>query len=221
MNEGELRVDGVLVNTAVTVASGAVLSGNGGSIGGTIAINSGGTLAPGGDSIGVLTNTSTVTLNAGSTSLFRVDAASNASDLLVANTKIYGGTLVVTNLGATPLTNGQVFQLVSATAPSGNFANAASVAILPGGTGTFNPATGEFTVTAVPAPPTLSVIQSGGSLEFSWTQLNGVYRLQSQTNTLGSGIGTNWCDFSTGSTNPVTVPINAADPTVFFRLIAQ
>jgi fibronectin-binding autotransporter adhesin len=221
VNEGDLRVDGVLTATAITVASGAILSGSGGSIDGTITINSGGTLAPGGDTIGVLTNTSTVTLNAGSTNLFRVDVGNtNLNDRLVANNLNYGGTLVVTNSGTTPLTNGQVFQLVSATTPTGTYVNAASVAILPGGTGTFAPATGELTVTTVPAVPTLNVVQSGNSLQFSWDQLNGVYRLQSQTNSLSTGLGTNWVNYFTGTTNPVTVPINAADPSVFFRLIA-
>ncbi len=222
VNNGELRLATTLGNTAVSVNSGASLTVNGAAtVAGTITVNSGGTLSPGLPFVtGVLTNTSTVTLNAGSTNLFKVDAATNLCDRLVANNMNYGGTLVVTNQGTTPLTNGQVFQLVSATAPSGNYANAASVTILPGSTGTFNPATGVLTVTAVPAAPTLSAIQSGGSLQFSWTQLNGVYHLQAQTNSLSVGLGTNWVNYFTGTTNPVTVPISAANDSVFFRLMA-
>lgn len=223
VNNGELRLNTTLGNTAVSVNAGASLTVfNAATVAGTITVNNGGTLSPGLTAfIGVLTNTSTVTLNAGSTNWFRVDVGNtNLNDRLVANNLNYGGTLVVTNQGNTPLTNGQTFQLVSAATPSGNYANAASVAILPGGTGTFNPANGVLTITAVPAVPTLSVVQSGGSLQFSWNQLNGVYHLQSQTNNLSSGLGTNWVNFSTGITNPVTVPINAANESVFFRLIA-
>jgi fibronectin-binding autotransporter adhesin len=222
VNNGELRLSTTLGNTAVSVNAGASLTVfNAATVAGTITVNSGGILSPGlSGFIGVLTNTSTVTLNAGSTSLFSVNAATNLCDRLVANNVNYGGTLVVTNQGATPLTNGQVFQLVSATAPSGNYANAASVAILPGGTGTFNPTTGELTVTAVPAVPTLNVVQYGNSLQFSWNQLNGVYRLQAQTNSLGVGLSTNWGNYPGGATSPVTVPIDTANGAVSFRLVA-
>jgi autotransporter-associated beta strand protein len=223
VNNGELRLSTTLGNTAVAVNSGATLSVNiAATVAGTITVNSGGTLSPGLPFIvGVLTNTSTVNLNSGSTTSFRINAATNLWDRLVANSLNYGGTLVVTNQSNTPLTVGQVFQLVIATTPSGNFANAASVTILPGSsTGTFNPATGQLTITAVPPVPTLNVVPSGGSLQFSWSQLNGVYHLQSQTNSLNSGLGTNWVNYSTGITNPVTVPINAANESVFFRLVA-
>jgi autotransporter-associated beta strand protein len=222
INGGELRLSTTLGNTAVSVNAGAALTVfNAATVAGSITVNSGGTLSPGlAGFIGVLTNTSTVTLNSGSTTSFRINAATNLCDRLVANSLNYGGALVVTNQSNTPLTVGQVFQLVSATAPAGNFANAASVAILPGGTGTFNPATGQLTVTAVPSVPTLNVVQSGGSLQFSWNQLNGVYRLQSQTNSVNAGLGTNWFNYATGTTNPVTVPISAAHDAVFFRLVA-
>jgi hypothetical protein len=113
-----------------------------------------------------------------------------------------------------------VFQLVSATTPAGNFANAASVAIYPSGTGTFNPSTGELTVTAIPTAPTLNVVQSGNSLQFSWDNLNGVYHLQAQTNALSVGLSTNWSNYPGGNTNSVTVPIDAANGAAFYRLVA-
>jgi hypothetical protein len=44
--------------------------------------------------------------------------------------------------------------------------------------------------------------------------------LQAQTNTLASGIGTNWSTVSNAAqTNQVTVPINVTNGAVFFRLI--
>ena len=223
INGGELRLNTTLANSAVTVNSGASLTVSSvATVAGTITVNNGGTLSPGAVGVmGVLTNSSTVTLNAGSTNFFRVDASNtNLTDHLVATALSYGGTLVVTNQGVAAVTVGQVFQLVNAATPSGNFANAASVSILPGGTGTFNPATGQLTVTAAPTAPTLNVVQSGSNLQFSWSLAGGVYRLQSQTNSLNTGLGTNWFDYATGSTNPVTVPINAANEAVFFRLIS-
>ncbi len=223
INAGELRLGSgsSLGSTAVSVNSGGLLSvATTATVAGTITVNSGGTLSPGIPFVlGALTNSSTVTLNSGSTNLFHIDTAGSSSDRLVANSLAYGGTLVVTNQGSTALTNGQVFQLVNATTPTGTFANAASVAILPGGTGSFNPVTGQLTITALAAAPTLNVVQSGNTLQFSWT--GATYRLQSQTNSLASGLGTNWSDYFTGSTNPVTVPISAANQAVFFRLISQ
>jgi len=223
VNGGELRLRTTLANSAVTVNSGGLLSvGTAATVNSSITVNSGGTLSLGVPFfIGVLTNTGTVTLNVGSTIAFHLDAGNtNLSSRLYANNISYGGTLLVTNVAATPITNGQVFQLVSAATPSGNFANAASVAIYPAGTGTFNPATGELTVTAVPAAPTLNVAQSGNSLQFSWDNLNGVYHLQAQTNSLNVGISTNWFNYPGGTTNSLTVPIDAANAAVFYRLVA-
>lgn len=223
VNEGELRISTTLPNSAVTVNSGGLLSvGGAATIDQQITVNGGGTLSPGIPFVlGVLTNTSAVVLDPGSTAVFHLDAGNtNLNDRLVANNVTYAGTLVVTNQGWTPVTNGQVFQLVSATTPSGNFANAASVAIYPAGTGTFNPATGELTIMAIPGAPTLNVVQTGNALDFSWSNLNGVYHLQAQTNGLSVGISPNWFDYSGGTTNSLSVPIDPANGAVFYRLVA-
>ncbi len=223
VNGGDLRLHTTLANSPVTVNSGGILSvGISSTVNGTITVNSGGTLSLGVPFvIGVMTNTSTVTLSAGSTTAFRLDAGNtNLNDRLIANNVNYDGTLVVTNVAFTPVTNGQVFQLVSATATTGNFANAASVTIYPGGAGTFSPATGQLTITSVPAAPTLNALQSGNSLQFSWSNLNGVYHLQAQTNSLSVGISTNWFNYPGGNTNSLTVPIDAANAAVFYRLVA-
>ena len=76
---------------------------------------------------------------------------------------------------------------------------------------------GQIIVTAASGsttPPTLSVSQSGGVLTFSWT--DGTFKLQSQTNSLTTGLGTVWFDYP--GTSPVYVTINPANPSVFFRL---
>lgn len=66
-------------------------------------------------------------------------------------------------------------------------------------------------------PPTLNVSRSGNTLSFSWT---GAFKLQSQTNSLSTGISANWFDYPDAN-NPVNVNINPANPTVFFRLVNQ
>lgn len=66
------------------------------------------------------------------------------------------------------------------------------------------------------APPVLSVTNlGGGQLQFSWT---GSGILQSQTNSLSTGLGTNWFDYPEGGTSPVTVPVDVSMGSVFFRV---
>jgi hypothetical protein len=44
--------------------------------------------------------------------------------------------------------------------------------------------------------------------------------LQSQTNNLTSGLGTNWVNVpSSDQTNQMTVPLNSANGSVFFQLV--
>ena len=71
-----------------------------------------------------------------------------------------------------------------------------------------------YQVTAPPAPPVLSVSKlGGGQLQLSWT---GGGILQSQTNTLSAGLGTNWVNYPGSS--PVTVTIAPLNGSVFFRV---
>jgi autotransporter-associated beta strand protein len=228
VNNGELRLGATLGNTAVSVNSGASFTVNSAAtVAGTITVNSGGTLSPGAaTTIGVLTNTSTVTLNAGSTNWFRVNAATTLCDRLVANNVSYGGTLVVTNLSATTLTNGQVFQIVSATTPTGNFINATNVTILPNGTGMFNPATGELTVvsTGSGAPGNFSGISvSGTTLTLTVTNGSpgGPWILLESTNLLipVAQWWTNRTGTYDGSGNLTTNILNTAtNPAAFYLL---
>ena len=71
-------------------------------------------------------------------------------------------------------------------------------------------------VTAAPAVPlpTLDFQRGVNGLTFSWSETG--FKLQAQTNS--AGLTTNWFDYPNGGTSPVTVPINPANPSVFFRL---
>jgi autotransporter-associated beta strand protein len=65
-------------------------------------------------------------------------------------------------------------------------------------------------------PAYLTNSVSSGVLELSWPAEG--WRLQMQTNSLASGLGTNWVDITDGSVTATNVTINSAEPAVFFRL---
>jgi autotransporter-associated beta strand protein len=215
INAGTLRVTGILANTAVT-NDGGTLAGNG-VINGPVAIVSG-TLEPGIST--ALNETLTIRndLVLGDTARFQIgkSGATPVCDRVIGVTNItYSGTLIVTNVTGATWANGDSFNLFSASGTkSGNFTNIVLQPAVAGVTPSFDPATGNLTL-AVTAPPVLNVGRSSGSLQFSWT---GSYKLQSQTNTLNQGLGTNWFDYPGGTNSPVTVPVDAAKPAVFFRL---
>ena len=56
----------------------------------------------------------------------------------------------------------------------------------------------------------------GTGVKFSWT---GSFKLQSQTNSADPGAGANWFDYPGGTNSPVTVPFDAAQSSVLFRLV--
>jgi autotransporter-associated beta strand protein len=123
VNAGTLQVDGSLGTNAVAVGNSATLAGTG-TVNGTTTISSGGTLAPGDGGIGRLTLTRTLTLNSGSRTV--LELSKNGSLLtndyvVVTGGLTLGGTLTVTNIGATPLAAGDSFVLFSAGSWSGSF----------------------------------------------------------------------------------------------------
>ncbi len=63
----------------------------------------------------------------------------------------------------------------------------------------------------------LTVQVSGNLLDISWLASGG--RLQTQTNSLSTGLGTNWVTVpGSAATNHVVMPINPANGSVFYRL---
>jgi hypothetical protein len=66
--------------------------------------------------------------------------------------------------------------------------------------------------------PTLNWTNLGSSLQFTWPA---GFKLQAQTNSLSTGISTNWADYPGGGTSPVTVSIDATEDAVFFRLVPK
>lgn len=105
---------------------------------------------------------------------------------------------------------------LSGTAPAGaGGLNSFTVSVTDTAGGT-SAATLQVNVLVPPAPPTLSWTNlGGGQLQFSWTG-GGV--LQSQTNGL---IPTGWVNYPGGGTSPVSITINSAPSSAFFRALVS
>ena len=212
VSNGTLLVTGDVVYSTVRV--------RGGTLGGTgnfyqpVTVNSGGALAPGVDGIGTLNVASDLTLSG--TCNMEIDGTSVTSDqVTVSGALNQGGTLNVTLTGAVSV--GNSFTLFTAGTFAGQFA-ATNLPTLTGGLAwdTSNLGSGILAVVVSSGPPTLNVIQTGSSLNFSWT---GTYKLQSQTNALNIGLNSNWGDYPGGGSSPVNVTIDPTAPSVFFRLV--
>lgn len=216
ISQGVLSITGSLANSGVT-NSGGTLTGTG-VINGPVVITSG-VLNPGvsttlGETLAINNN---LTLNG--TTLIQIGKSGSTpvSDSIVGVAQInYGGILIVTNATGATLNSGDTFVMFSASGTkTGNFTNIIVTPSVAGLTTSFNPATGTLTFSSL-APPTLNFTNNGGgSLQFSWT---GNYKLQAQTNTLGTGLSTNWGDYPGGGSSPVNVTVDPAQSSVFFRL---
>lgn len=87
------------------------------------------------------------------------------------------------------------------------------------GDGTYLGSTGTLTVgsTGPSGPGIITNSFSGGVLSLSWPASQG-WRLQMQTNSLTSGLGTNWTYITDGTLSSTNIPVDATKPTVFYRL---
>ncbi len=213
------RVDGTL-----TLVSAQTLRGDNGSyVLGKVVANSGSTITPGGaGNIQSMTFSNNLTLS--SSSVVAMDVSldgGTTNDLIrVVGTNNYAGILQIANIGVTPLANGSAFKLFNNGSFSGNFA---SISGSPGSglAWSFNPTNGIATVVAGTAtnPTNIAFSVSGSQMTLTWPSDHLGWTLQTQTNTLGVGISTNWVDVSGSSsstTNVVTIHPNA--PAVFYRL---
>lgn len=75
-----------------------------------------------------------------------------------------------------------------------------------------------LTVSQTPVPITSAVV--GNVLQLSWPATHLGWRLEAQTNSLTTGISTNWFTVSgSATTNQIFLPINSANGSVFLRLV--
>ena len=205
------RSDGTLtVNTNQTLMGGGTVLG---------LVNNLGTLAPGA-SIGTLTISGNLVLDAVSTNTFEVNGSTPANDKVVAGAAVtYGGVLQIVPSGS--FTNGQTFTLFSGTGAT-NASQFSSLIVNPTVSGTsFTFTNGVLTAVVAPVGPsgpgTITNIYSGGVLSLSWPTGQG-WRLQQQTNALSTGLSTNWVYLTDGSVSSTNITVDATKPTVFYRL---
>ncbi|HUC83910.1 MAG TPA: LamG-like jellyroll fold domain-containing protein [Candidatus Acidoferrales bacterium] len=212
-----LNVNGL--TSVFTLGANQTLTGNG-TVSGPATIL--GTIAPG-IPIGTLTFGTAPTLN-GTTlmTINRTNIPTADKIALSSGTLTYGGTLTVNNIGGS-LQAGDSFQLFGAVSYGGTFA----VTNLPGlssGLVWSNSLTLNGTITVISTvstmPTNIFLSVSGPNLKLSWPNDHTGWQLQVQTNTLTAGLGTNWVNVpgSTG-TNQITIPINTANGSVFYRLV--
>jgi len=111
--------------------------------------------------------------------------------------------LTFTNTG---LSNGTLYYfVVSAVGPAGEGTNSVAVSARPTSS----------------APVTVSAVSAAGQVQLSWPADHTGWQLQSQTNSLAIGLGTNWVNVAgSPQTNQMRLPINAPDGAAFFRLVS-
>ena len=217
VNNGLLLVSGSINSTGGVSVAGGTLGGTG-TINDAVSVGTGGTLSPGAGGIGTLVINSNLTL-AGTTYIEVSKTGATSDQLTGVVTANYGGTLFATNLAGT-LNIGDSFPVFSAAAHTGNFA---AITGTPG-TGKawkFNPTNGVLSVVLGVAtnPTNITATVSGNLLTLTWPADHLGWTLQAQTNSITTGLTTNWVDVAgSAASNTNVMTINPANPTVFYRL---
>jgi hypothetical protein len=101
-------------------------------------------------------------------------------------------------------------------------ANGALYYYVVSGTNYFGESTNSGAVSVRPvsqAPPPLGFALAAGQMQFNWPTDHLGWKLQAQTNSLNSGLGTNWSAVpGSGLTNQFFLPVVTTNASVFFRL---
>jgi autotransporter-associated beta strand protein len=215
LSAGALLVNGTIGQSTVTVTGGTL--GGSGVIKGPVTIQPGGRLAPGA-SIGALTISNS--LNLLGTTFMELHAAARTNDVVRGLTTInYGGTLMVSNTAGTVVAS-NAFKLFSANTYHGAFATLSPAAPGPGLAWNTNTLTSDGTLRIVStSPATMTSTRLGNLLTLSWPADHIGWRLQAQTNSISTGLTTNWSNVSNSNgTNEMSFGIG---PTgcVFYRLV--
>jgi fibronectin-binding autotransporter adhesin len=195
VNGGVLVVAGALAGGTLTVQTGGSLAGTG-TIGGAVTVTSTGDIAPG-PSVGALTVNGSVVLQG--TTEMEIDKANNTNDLIRGASSIhYGGILSITNL-STQLVGGDIVKLFDAGSYSGGFASI--IPDTPGQDLTWDTShlNSDGTLRVVGGLRFNSVIQSGGNLMLSGSggPVNGNYSVLTSTD-VAAPLNT-WSTLTTGT----------------------
>lgn len=225
---GIMLVNGQVGPGAVVIATNGTLGGTG-TIAAPATVQIGGTLTAGSEAvagtpqIGTLHFNNTVTLAAGSTNFVKVNKTGGTSDVFTGITTMnYGGTLIATNISATASVLGDSYNVYSAGAHTGTFAN-----ILgspgPGLAWSFNPATGVLSVIQGQSGFTVrpyigSITLSGTNIVLSGTnaQSGAIYYTLTTTNlslplSQWTPVATNTSSTANNYTMTITNAVNLKD----------
>ena len=170
--------------------------------------------------------TSLTVTDSGSGGMLTLSGANNYTG----NTTISGGTLVIAQAtlaaGSTiSISNNAVLNLGFSTTNqvAGIITNGVSLAAGVYNNGTLAPfiaGTGSLRVvgnSGPSGPAKLTNSISGSTLSLSWPAGQG-WRLQQQTNSLNTGLSTNWTYITDGSASSTNITVDTTKPTVFYRL---
>ncbi|MEY4387461.1 MAG: hypothetical protein RLY20_2744 [Verrucomicrobiota bacterium] len=121
LGTGTLVLNSVNSYNGPTTVTAGTLAGTG-LVAGPLVLQTNATLSPANTGIGTFTVTNDVTFQFGSTNLMQLNMDTLANDQLVGVSNLtYGGTLVITNIGAQAITNGTAFKLFTAATYAGAF----------------------------------------------------------------------------------------------------
>jgi autotransporter-associated beta strand protein len=224
---GTVYLDAANYYHGTTLVTNGTLAGIG-SINSPMIVRPAGNLGAGdaGATVGTFTIYNNLTLQGNAT--LRIDKTGGSpvqDNVTVSDNITYGGILTVTNItsDANLLTTTNTFQLFSVSgSKSGNFT---SIVGSPGAglAYSFTPASGVLSVvtgTTIASNPTnITFSVSGSTLSLSWPADHLGWILQSQTNSLSTGISPNWFDVpGSASSTSAVINMNPANATVFYRL---
>lgn len=215
---GGATLDVSAKSPALVLASGQTLKGNG-TVLGSVTVGTGATLSAGA-SIGALTVTNVLLLQAGSSNVFELNKSAGTNDVVNAGSVTYGGTLVLDNLGPALLL-GNTFKLFNASTYNGAFA-----AISPEKPGTglawdISNLTVNGTISVkvgIPTTPTNLTYQvSGSTLTLSWPP---EYRgWVAQSNKVNVSVSNYWYDIpGSASVTNLSLALSPAETNVYYRL---
>ena len=225
---------GTIEGARIDINAGGTLKGTGiFQMSNRVQANSGGTLIPG-SSIGVMTVAGSIgrlDLFPGSTTIIEVDLAHPDVNDVIFNTSLNfggnnafaGGTLLITNVGATPFTGNETFTIFKPNFPGDVLHNNISLPIVvpPPGPGLTWDVSRVRTngILAMIGLPTSAFGATATNLTFTWPITYLGWRLEVQTNPLGIGISTQWFTVpGSVSTNLIRQPINKTNPPTFYRM---
>ena len=227
VSNGTLVVNGSFNGSPLTIAGGT-LGGVGVISGAPVTMNPGTTLAPG-CPFGMLTISNNLTLPADGTAYLQVrHAPTTNSAVKISGTLFANGTLIVTNIGKSDLTNGDSFKLFSTPNLSGGFTNIILPDLADGLLWNTNALTtsGTISVVALTSPTIASaqiagvnLILSGMGGVNSWPYL--VLASTNLTTAPWTPVATNQFDVAGGFTLTITNAVDPGRSQTFFRLQLQ